>query len=363
MRWLSISALLVAGACNALLGLESTVGDRDGDGIADEVDNCPDDSNPDQLDTDGNGIGDACAPCVAARGIDLDEDGIDDGCDTCIGPGPIGMDSDGDGLDDGCDPCFGGTGVTGETENIGGVGTLGRDEHPKDGLDDGCTVCFHATGIDVDGDGLDDACDSCLAGPPHDEDGDGLDDGCDNCPGDPNPDQANFEPMIGVVCDAEEQSSRGLFDPFLVELDLWEPSPGFSVANDRLHADSAGGGPISRTALPLMRGQFRIAMGIAAKEGTVGFRLKNDIGTVDVSCSLGDDGFVRVAVAGDSTMSPNKISIDDGPIQLVAGAKIGFAGNTIICDAISAKDDARTSVVTGFAGEPYSLSIEVDGTA
>ena len=34
----------------------------DGDGIAADVDNCPLDHNPDQLDTDGNGVGDVCEP-------------------------------------------------------------------------------------------------------------------------------------------------------------------------------------------------------------------------------------------------------------------------------------------------------------
>ncbi len=34
--------------------------DTDQDGITDDVDNCPDVANPDQMDTDGNGIGDAC---------------------------------------------------------------------------------------------------------------------------------------------------------------------------------------------------------------------------------------------------------------------------------------------------------------
>jgi hypothetical protein len=38
------------------------VGDRDGDGVADGSDNCPDVSNADQLDTDGDTIGDACDP-------------------------------------------------------------------------------------------------------------------------------------------------------------------------------------------------------------------------------------------------------------------------------------------------------------
>jgi hypothetical protein len=34
--------------------------DRDLDGISDELDNCPNDPNPDQADANHNGIGDAC---------------------------------------------------------------------------------------------------------------------------------------------------------------------------------------------------------------------------------------------------------------------------------------------------------------
>ena len=36
--------------------------DRDGDGIADETDNCPDLANADQADSDGDGFGDLCDP-------------------------------------------------------------------------------------------------------------------------------------------------------------------------------------------------------------------------------------------------------------------------------------------------------------
>jgi len=43
--------------------------DSDGDGIPDLLDNCPNVPNPDQADTNGNGIGDACDP-------DIDGDGL-----------------------------------------------------------------------------------------------------------------------------------------------------------------------------------------------------------------------------------------------------------------------------------------------
>jgi len=67
--WRVALATLVAG-CNQVLGLEETaptdagvLADRDGDGVADIVDNCPDDANEMQRDVDGDGIGDACDNC------------------------------------------------------------------------------------------------------------------------------------------------------------------------------------------------------------------------------------------------------------------------------------------------------------
>ncbi|HUV29627.1 MAG TPA: CRTAC1 family protein [Acidobacteriota bacterium] len=52
--------------------------DQDGDGVPEGVDNCPLDYNPDQSDTDGDDIGDACC-CVGIRGnIDGDPEGIVD---------------------------------------------------------------------------------------------------------------------------------------------------------------------------------------------------------------------------------------------------------------------------------------------
>src|SRR5215471_14179401 len=40
-----------------------TAGDSDGDGVPDNVDNCPLVANPNQADSDGDGVGDACDDC------------------------------------------------------------------------------------------------------------------------------------------------------------------------------------------------------------------------------------------------------------------------------------------------------------
>jgi hypothetical protein len=67
--------------------------DTDGDGVGDACDVCPSVGNPDQFDTDGDGLGDACDVCPAAADpaqSDADGDGVGDACDACpdvAGPG------------------------------------------------------------------------------------------------------------------------------------------------------------------------------------------------------------------------------------------------------------------------------------
>ena len=71
--------------------------DGDGDGINDDVDNCPNTANSDQADNDGDGMGDVCDD-------DDDNDGVLDVNDNCPLTANAGQeDYDGDGLGDICD--------------------------------------------------------------------------------------------------------------------------------------------------------------------------------------------------------------------------------------------------------------------
>lgn len=69
----------------------------DNDGIPDDLDNCECVDNPDQTDSDGDGIGDLCE-------ADCDDDGIIDDIDNCTCTYNSGQeDFDGDGIGDACD--------------------------------------------------------------------------------------------------------------------------------------------------------------------------------------------------------------------------------------------------------------------
>lgn len=78
-----------------------SAGDNDGDGVGDETDNCPSDSNPSQLNTDGDAFGDACDR-------DRDDDDVrnrDDNCPAVANADGQGDDADGDTVGDACDAC------------------------------------------------------------------------------------------------------------------------------------------------------------------------------------------------------------------------------------------------------------------
>jgi len=73
--------------------------DSDGDTIPDAEDNCPDVANPDQADSNGDGIGDACTPGPNDRDGDTVPDEMDN-CPDVSNPGQ--HDYNGDGVGDAC---------------------------------------------------------------------------------------------------------------------------------------------------------------------------------------------------------------------------------------------------------------------
>ncbi|MBN1424439.1 OmpA family protein [Candidatus Fermentibacteria bacterium] len=198
--------------------------DRDGDGVADEHDLCPDtpsgaivDANGCPTDSDLDGVYDGLDRCPGTpRGAivdiwgcptDSDGDGVPDGMDKCPDSPPGALvdrtgcpqDSDGDGVPDGMDRCP-------DTPRGARVDEFGCSEDSDgDGVPDGIDKCpetppnapVDRSGcpLDSDGDGVPDGIDKCPEtrpntvvderGCPIDEDSDGVPDGVDRCPGTP----------------------------------------------------------------------------------------------------------------------------------------------------------------------------------
>ncbi|MBU0983883.1 MAG: thrombospondin type 3 repeat-containing protein [candidate division Zixibacteria bacterium] len=164
--------------------------DYDHDGWLDHLDNCPWHPNPDQLDANGDGIGDVCEEyCETHQYGDINHDGVADIGDYTLLVAFLnctyrsldlgGADRDGDGV-------------------VNAADASGMFP-PPGSWPEGCAPPYPAG--DSDHDGYYDGCDACPADPTNDGDGDGLCAPDDNCPWVYNEDQADTDgDGIGDAC-------------------------------------------------------------------------------------------------------------------------------------------------------------------
>ena len=111
--------------------------DRDGDGVNNDVDNCPDVANPDQADSDNDGIGNVCDPNPSSP--DTDRDGINDDVDNCPDvANPDQADQDGDRIGNVCDPDDDNDGINDNVDNCPLVANTNQTDSDNDRIGDVC---------------------------------------------------------------------------------------------------------------------------------------------------------------------------------------------------------------------------------
>lgn len=128
--------------------------DRDGDGVPDDADNCPEVANALQEDNDQDRKGDACDD-------DDDSDGVPDSRDNCpLAANPGQEDLDRDARGDPCDDDDDGDGIPDGTDNCPTVSNPDQADADRNGRGDACDAS-----TDRDGDGIPDREDACPTEP------------------------------------------------------------------------------------------------------------------------------------------------------------------------------------------------------
>ncbi|WP_299161947.1 thrombospondin type 3 repeat-containing protein [uncultured Eudoraea sp.] len=200
---------------NITVNFEKT--DSDGDGVTDDIDECPDTPNGETVDTKG---------CSDSQ-TDGDSDGVTNDLDTCPNT-PSGesvdtdgcsdsqKDTDGDGITNDVDTCS--DTLSGETVDTNGCSDSQKDSD-NDGVTDDLDTCSDTPSgetvdtngcsdsqKDTDGDGVSEEVDTCPNTPSgetvdtngcsdsqKDTDGDGVTDDVDTCPNTPSGETVDFE--------------------------------------------------------------------------------------------------------------------------------------------------------------------------
>lgn len=220
-------------------------------------DSCPELNNPSALDSDGDGLPDACDD-------DDDNDGILDDEDNCPLTPDDSTDSDGDGVPDACDPDDDNDGIPDEDDNCPLIANTNQTDSDGDGIgnacddtifpdtdgdgipdnQDNCPLIHNPSQTDLDGDGYGDNCDNCPALSnlnQVDNDQDGIGDNCDNCLGVYNPQQLdNDNDGIGNDCDPVDSCDPD--DPGFVDTDGDGIGDACDDTNDCGNVDSDGDG-------------------------------------------------------------------------------------------------------------------------
>ncbi|MDP2959228.1 MAG: thrombospondin type 3 repeat-containing protein [Longimicrobiales bacterium] len=161
-----------------------TFSDRDGDGLADVTEQNVTQTDPDNPDTDGDGLndGDEVAGGTNPNNPDTDGDGVPDGQDEFpLDPTRGNPDSDGDGVSDDADNCVAVANADQANNDGDGQGDACDADDDNDGTPDAADAfpTDPSESVDTDGDGTGNNADP-------DDDDDGVPDASDAFPTDPS---------------------------------------------------------------------------------------------------------------------------------------------------------------------------------